>query len=83
LWTVERPSEPDTLGPVLEALQIDAGPAAGVVPAALIARVKSRSGNVKLVLKLQRGGSAEQTVSLVKLQPPPGSLSGRPTRSSR
>jgi hypothetical protein len=64
--TVERPPKPDTLGPVLDALQIVAGPAAAVVSAALIAWVKSRSGNVKLVLKLQRGGSAELDASQVR-----------------
>jgi hypothetical protein len=57
--TRERPPAPDRLGPVLEALQIVATPAAGVLSAALVAWLRARAGTVRLVLTPEHGDKVE------------------------
>jgi len=57
--TRERPPDPGRLGPTLDALQIVAGPAAGVLTASLLAWLKTRVGNVRLVLTLDHGSKVE------------------------
>jgi hypothetical protein len=55
----ERPPAPDRLGPVLDALQIVADPAAGVLTASLVAWLKTRVGNVRLVLTPEHGDTVK------------------------
>lgn len=57
--TIERPPAPGRLGPILDALQIVADPAAAVLAAALVAWVRSRVGAVRLVLTPKHGGKVE------------------------
>jgi len=51
----ERPPAPGRLGPVLDALRIVADPAAAVLSATLVAWLRTRLGNVRLVVTDERG----------------------------
>lgn len=66
IQTRERPPGPDRLGPVLDALQVVADPAAAVLAASLVAWLKTRVGNVRLVLTPKRGGKVELEASEVQ-----------------
>jgi hypothetical protein len=59
IQTRECPPGPDRLGPVLDALHIVGNPAAAVLTASLVAWLKTRVGNVRLVLTLGSGGKVE------------------------
>ncbi|GAA2903030.1 hypothetical protein GCM10010472_71560 [Pseudonocardia halophobica] len=56
---VQRAPDADSLGPTLEALQIIADPAAGVLTAALVTWLKNRTGTLKLVVRSESGASVE------------------------
>jgi Effector Associated Constant Component 1 len=51
----ERPPAPGRLGPVLDVLRIVADPAAAVLSATLVAWLRTRLGNLRLVLTDERG----------------------------
>ncbi|MGH3708362.1 MAG: effector-associated constant component EACC1 [Pseudonocardiaceae bacterium] len=53
--TRESPPAAGHLGPVLDALEIVADPAAGVLGAAIVAWLKTRVGNVRLVVTASGG----------------------------
>ncbi len=64
--TREAPPDTDRLGPVLEALEIVATPAAGVLTASLVAWLRSRVGDVKLVVTPKQGERVELTAKNVQ-----------------
>ncbi len=55
----ESPPAADRLGPVLEALEVVTGPAAGVMTASVVAWLRSRVGDVKLIVTPRRGERIE------------------------
>jgi hypothetical protein len=55
----EAPPAADRLGPVLEVLEVVAGPAAGVLTASLVAWLRTRVGDVKLVVTPRQGERIE------------------------
>lgn len=55
---VELPAAIGRLGPLLDALQV-AGPAAGVVSASLVAWLRTRVGDVRLVVTAKNGKKVE------------------------
>lgn len=52
---LEVPPAPDRLGPLLEALQVTAGPVAAAFSASVVAWLRSRVGNVRLVITTKEG----------------------------
>lgn len=55
----EAPPAADRLGPVLEVLEVVAAPAAGVLTASLVAWLRSRVGDVKLIVTPRQGERIE------------------------
>jgi hypothetical protein len=64
--TRERPPDSERLGPVLDALEVVADPAAAVLTASLVAWLKTRVGNVRLVLASASGSKVELDASKVQ-----------------
>lgn len=62
----ERPPTPGSLGPVLEALEVLAQPAAGVLAASLVAWLRSRVSRFRLEVRTERGARMALDVRQVK-----------------
>ncbi|HEY6422701.1 MAG TPA: hypothetical protein VIY28_05500 [Pseudonocardiaceae bacterium] len=59
IQTREQPPGPENLGTVLDALRVVADPAAAVLTASMVAWLKTRVSDVRLVLTLRHGGTME------------------------
>lgn len=62
----ETPPDQDRLGPVLDALEVVATPAAGVLTAALVAWLRGRVGDVRLVISPKAGARVELSAKNVR-----------------
>lgn len=62
----ECPPAPGSLGPVLEALEVVAQPAAGVLAASLVAWLRSRVSRFRLEVRTERGTRMALDVRQVK-----------------